>query len=159
MGGILSRWRETARSIGAALLEVLAAEAGELGRDLAQSGRALRGGLILFGLAAGLAFWTIGLGLWVAVELLTLSLPAYGAALVVFGAGLLSCLILVWLGRRRLRRAEMPIQVVKRRGREHADWWRQNVLPGLGIEMPVEDQARKRPAGADGADDQDRQFP
>lgn len=153
MGGILSRWIEAARSIGAALLQVLAAEAEELQRDLARSGRALRGGLILFGLAAGLAFWTIGLGLWVAVELLTLRLPAYGAALIVFGAGVLSCLVFVWLGKRRLRRAEMPIQAVKRRGREHAEWWRQTVLPGLGLEAPVEGRGR----GAEADDQEDEQ--
>lgn len=154
MGGILSRWSEAARSIGAALLQVLAAEAEELQRDLVRSGRALRGGLILFALAAGLAFWTIGLGLWVAVELLTLRFPAYGAALVVFGAGVLSCLVFVWLGKRRLRSAEMPIQAVKRRGQEHAEWWRQTVLPGFGLEAPATGRARGRGADSDQQDDE-----
>ncbi len=134
----VSRWAETARSLGEALLQVLAAEAEGLQRDLAESGRTLRGGLILLGLAAGLAFWTIGLGLWVAVELLSLRLPAYGAALVVFALGLLACLILVALGRSRIRGIEMPVHTVRRRSREHAEWWRQTVLPGLGLDVPPE---------------------
>lgn len=136
MAGVVSRWAETARAISAALLQVLGAEAEALQGDLARSGRELRGGLILFGLAAGLAFWTIGLGLWVAVELLSLRLPAYGAALLVFGVGLLACLILIWVARRRVRRIESPIDAVKRRSREHAEWWTQNVLGSIGGDAP-----------------------
>lgn len=134
MNRLLSRWAETARSVGDALLQVLAAEAGELQHDLARSGRVLRGGLVLLGVAAGLAFWTIGLGVWVAVELLALRLPTYGAALVVFAAGLVACAVLVWLGRRRLQRLESPLDLVQRHGREHVEWWQQTVLPGLGVE-------------------------
>lgn len=149
MGRMFSRWAEAARSIGSALLQVLLAEAEELQRDLARSGRTLRGGLILLGLAAGLAFWTIGLGLWVAVELLTFRLPAWGAALVVFGVGFVACMVLAWLGKRRLGRIESPIQLVKRHGQEHAEWWQQTVLPGLGGNTTVEAPAASEEAEAD----------
>jgi len=139
MRALLTRWAETARSVGAALLEVLAAEAGELQSDLQKSGRELRGALVLLGLAAGVAFWTIGLGIWLAVELLTLRFPAYGAALIVFAVGVSLCLLLFWLGKRRLRRLETPLDAVRRRTQSHAEWWQQTVLPEMGIETPAVD--------------------
>jgi Putative Actinobacterial Holin-X, holin superfamily III len=152
MRGTVTRWVEVARSVGLALLEVLAAEAAELKRDLRRSGRELRGGLVLLALAAGVGFWTIGLGLWVAVELLSSRMSVLGATLVIFGLGLLGTLSLVWLGRRRLRRVETPVHALKRRSREHMDWWRESVVPGLAGDFaddPTEGASERSPDGGD----------
>ena len=137
--GMLARWITAARSIWVALLEVLTAEAAELQSDLARSGRELRGGLILVGLAAAVAFWSVGLAIWLAVELLTLKYPTWAAALIVFAVGVLAVGVLAWLARRRFRRIETPLDVIQRRGQSHVEWWQQTVLPGLGVEMPPEE--------------------
>jgi len=141
MRGLLNRWAEAARAVGDALLEVLAAEAAELQRDLTESGRTLRRGLVLLAVAASVAFWTIGLGLWLAVELLRLWMPAFGAALVMFATGVIISLLFHWRGKQRLRKIENPIQAVQRRSREHAEWWQEAVLPGLGGETPPAEPA------------------
>jgi len=147
-----TRWVEAARSVGGALLDVLAAEAEELKADLARSGRELRVGLVLLALAAGVGFWTIALGLWAAVELLSSKLSVLGATLIMFALGLVVTVALLWLARWRLGRVETPVHAFKRRGREHADWWRNSVVPGLTGEVaddPVEDASEGSPDGQD----------
>jgi hypothetical protein len=145
-----TRWVEAARSVGSALLDVLAAEAAEFKADLARSGRELRGGLVLLALAAGVGFWTIALGLWAAIELLSSKLSLLGAILVIFGLGLVVTVALLWLARWRLGRVETPVHAFKRRGREHADWWRDSVVPGLTGEVagdPAEGTSDGSPDG------------
>jgi hypothetical protein len=148
-----TRWLEAARSVGRALLDVLAAEAAELKADLGRSGRELRLGVILVVLAAGVGFWTIALGLWVAVELLRLKLSLLAATVVIFCLALVVTLALLWLAKWRLGRVETPLHAFKRRGREHADWWRNSVVPGLVGEVAgdaAEGASEGDPDGRDG---------
>ena len=125
MRRLVSGWTESARAVGGALLEVWRAEADALGRDFKRSGRELRGVLVLSAVAAGVGFWTVGLGLWAGVEALSEHLPRWGAVAAVLGAGLLATLLLLLIARRRLRRVEPPLRLVKRHGREHVEWWRE----------------------------------
>ncbi len=129
--GLFSAWADRARTVGSALLEVWRAELWSLRDDLALSGRRLRGGLILIGLAAGLVFWCLGLAVWVGVELLALRLERWQAGLVVLGVGSLVTAILAFVAIHRLRRIENPMEAVKRHGRDHAEWLQQSVVPGL----------------------------
>lgn len=131
MHRLVSGWADSVRGVGSALLDVWQAEIAALRQDLTRSGRALRGGLILAALAAAVGFWSVGLGLWLAVEGLTLWLPRWQAALAVFAAGVLLTLILGWIARRTLGRIEAPLRSVKRRSREHVEWWQETVLPDL----------------------------
>ncbi|MCZ6726349.1 MAG: phage holin family protein [Acidobacteria bacterium] len=145
-------WADLARSVGSALLEVWQAEIGALRQDLSRSGRALRGGLILALAAAVVGFWSVGLGLWLVVEVLTLRLPRWQAALVVLAAGLVLAFILGWIARRSFERIEAPLHLVKRRSREHLEWWQETVLPEL---VPGQDEDRSE-AGEQEGDDEAR---
>jgi uncharacterized membrane protein len=93
-------------------------------------------------------FWTVGLGLWVAVEALASRLPRWQAAAVVFGAGLVLTCILGWIARRSFGRIEAPLDLVKRRSREHVEWWEETVLPDL-----VPGASGGEIAGAESGDD------
>jgi hypothetical protein len=136
MRRFISGWAESASAVGGALLRVWKAEVEALKRDLSRSGTELRAGVVLLALAGGIAFWTIGLGLWAVVEALAGYLPRWGAAAVVCGAGLLATAALFLLGRRRLRRVESPLRLVKRHGREHAQWWQMTMMPESGRDGP-----------------------
>ena len=124
-------WAESGRAVGGALVEVWRAELAALRRDLESSGRQFWIVLVLGGVAAGLLFWTLGLGLWLAVEALALRLERWQAVGVVFGVGALVTVALFWVAGRRLRRIEPPLATIDRHRREHVDWWRQTVLPEL----------------------------
>lgn len=127
----LSGWADSGRAVGAALLAVWREELQALRRDFARSGRQLRGVVVLGVVAAALCFWTVGLGLWSAVEGLATQWPRWAAVLTVFGAGLVLTLGLAWWASRRARRIEPPFETVRRHGREHLDWWQESVLPDL----------------------------
>ena len=139
MRRLVAGWADAARSVGSALLDVWQAEASALGQDFARSGRELRGGLILVAVAVTVGFWTVGVGLWAVIEILTLRLSGWQAALIVFAAGALATTLAGWLARRRLKRIEAPLEAVKRRGQEHVEWWQQTVLPGLGAGKRADD--------------------
>ncbi|MDH3403215.1 MAG: phage holin family protein [Acidobacteriota bacterium] len=128
MRRLVAGWTESARAVGAALLTVWRAEVEALRQDFARSGRELRAGVVLAAVAAGIGFWTIGLGLWAGVEALALRLPRWAAAVAVFGVGVLATAVLVLLAGRRLRSIETPLRLVKRRGREHVEWWQEAVM-------------------------------
>lgn len=124
----MAGWLRLFRALGQSLLDVLRAEAVALGEDLSRSAHRL---LAAIGLAIALlfvAFWLLGLVLLLAVELLALILPRWGAvgsvaaALVVVGAAL------AFLARRRWRELESPARTVRRRWSDHLAWWQDRVL-------------------------------
>lgn len=119
----MREWIDLFRSLGEALLEVLRAELQALQGDLSRSGRHFGLALALFGGAAVLGFWIVGLILFVLVALLDVWLPLWGAALIVLGIFLLAAALLAWLGLRRFRQVENPITNVQRRVDDHLDWW------------------------------------
>jgi Putative Actinobacterial Holin-X, holin superfamily III len=127
----LSGWAESGRAVGEALVAVWRAELDALRRDFADSGRELRRAAVLAAAAAAVCFWTIGLGLWAAVEGLATRWPRWAAVSAVFAAGVLVALLLGWVASRRARRLEPPLETVRRHGREHLDWWQDSVLPDL----------------------------
>lgn len=156
MRRLVSGWAESASAVGGALLRVWKAEAEALKRDLTRSGNELRGAVVLLALAAGVAFWTIGLGLWTAVETLAAYLPRWGAAAAVCGAGLVIAVTLLLLGRRRLRKVESPLGLVRRRGREHAEWWQDTMAsrsPKGARKTAAAERSERRPAGPSDRDD------
>jgi len=119
----MREWIDLFRSLGEALLEVLRAELAALQEDFGRSGRHFGVALALFGGAAALGFWIIGLVIFVLVTLLNLWLPLWGAALIVLGIFVLTAAILAALGLRRFRKVENPITNVQRRVDDHLEWW------------------------------------
>lgn len=121
-------WIDLFRSLGEALLEVWRAELGTLQDDLQRSGRHLGVALGFFGAAAMLAFWIVGLILFVLVSLLHVWLPWWGASLVVLALFVIAAAILARFGLGRMRRVENPLETVRRRVDSHFDWWQHGLL-------------------------------
>lgn len=121
-------WIDLFRSLGEALLEVWRAELATLQDDLSRSGRHLGVALGLFGAAAVLLFWTVGLLLFALIALLHIWIPWWGAALIVLALFLIAMAILGRLGLNRLRKVESPVETVRRRVDSHLDWWQHGLL-------------------------------
>ncbi len=104
----MAGWLRLFRELGQSLLDVLRAEAVALGEDLSRSASRLLAAIGLVIALLFVAFWLLGLVLLLAVELLALVLPRWGAvgtvaaALVVVGAAL------AFFARRRWRELESP---------------------------------------------------
>ncbi len=125
-------WLAMVREIGVSFVALLRAEFEALIGDLASSGRSLLRLLVLAGLAAGVIFWSLGLLLYLGVELLSLVLPRWGAAAALLGLFLLVALLLALAVRRRWTALEPPATTVRRRLDDNRRWWRERVegLPG-----------------------------
>ena len=124
----MTGWIELFRSLGESLLEVFRAELEALQQDFSRSGRHLGVALGLLGAAAVLVFWTVGLLLFTLVLVLDIWLPLWAAALILLGLFALVTGLLAWLGVRRLREVENPVDNVRRRMDDHIDWWQHSLL-------------------------------
>jgi hypothetical protein len=113
-------WIELFRSLGQALFDVLRAEAEALGEDFRRSGHHLVRGLALFGGAAAVGFWTLGVLVLALIAVLAIWLPAWAAALLVAALFATTAGVLAVLGLRQLRRLESPA--------DHLDWWHTRLL-------------------------------
>ena len=124
----MAGWIEMFRSLGESLLEVWRAELATLQEDFQRSGRHLAVALGLLGAILILAFWIVGLLLFVLIALLHVWLPWWGSALAVLLLFLAATGLLAWLGVRRLRHVENPIGTVRRRVDNHLDWWQHGLF-------------------------------
>ena len=131
-------WGARIRAVGDAFLGVVRAEIAALASDLGQSGRALVRALVWVGVAAAILFWTLGLVIYFAVELLALVLPRWGAAGIVLGLFVAASALAVFVLRRRFAAIEAPDQVVRRRMDESQRWWRERVA--RDDEPPADDE-------------------
>jgi len=120
-------WGGRVREIGEAFLGVLRAEVAAVGDDLSASGRALVRALLWVAIAFGIGFWSLGLLLAFAVELIALRLPRWGAVGIVLGIFVLLTLIFVALARARFRSVESPAGILRRRYDDHRRWWRESI--------------------------------
>jgi len=121
-------WIDLFRSLGESLLEVLRAELSALKEDFTRSGRSLGLALALFGGAAALGFWIVGLLIFVLVALLSIWLQTWAAALIVLAVFAIVAGVLVKLGLRHLREVENPVESVQRRVDDHLAWWQSRLL-------------------------------
>lgn len=124
----MAGWIELFRSLGESLLEVLRAELAALQEDFSRSGRNLGVALGLLGAAAVVAFWIVGLLIFLLVSLLAVWLPLWAGALIVLALFALIAALLVWRGLAHLRRVENPVENVRRRVDDHIDWWQNSLL-------------------------------
>lgn len=119
----MREWIELFRSLGEALLEVLRAELEALQKDFATSGRHFVVALGLFGVAAALGFWIVGLFLFLCVSALYVWLPLWASVGIVFLFFAAVAVVVVMLGRKQLKKVENPIENVRRRVDDHLEWW------------------------------------
>jgi hypothetical protein len=131
-------WTGRLREVGDAFLGVVRAELAALAADLSASGRALVRALLLLGAAFGVAFWTIGLLLYFAVELLALALPRWGAVGVVLGVFVIVSIVLLLVARKRLAAIESPASIARRRFADHRVWWQGRVAQVEAAPPPTE---------------------
>ncbi len=127
MGG-MAGWIELFRSLGESLLEVWRAELSTLQGDFQRSGRFLAAALGLLGAALILVFWIVGLLLFVLIAVLHVWLSWWLSALIVWLLFVGAAILLGWLGWRRLRQVENPVETVRRRMDSHFDWWQHGLL-------------------------------
>ena len=132
------------REIGEAFLALLRAEVEALVADFGRSGRALARALVLAAAAGAVLFWALALVLYLAIELLALVLPRWGAVAVVLGLFLAAAALLVALRARPLRRrSKAPRARCGRRLDDSRRWWRARVGAEDGAPMPR--AAERRP--------------
>lgn len=122
-----SSWSAMVREIGEAFLALLRAELEAVARDLGASGRALLRALVVAAIAGTVAFWAFGLIIYLAVELLALVLPRWGAAAIVLGVFLVATLVLARVAAARLRALETPAATVRRRVEDGRRWWQERI--------------------------------
>lgn len=130
-------WIDLFRSLGESLILVVRAETTALQTDLKTSGRHMGKALALFGGAALVSFWVLGLLIFLLVTLLAIWLPLWAAVLIVLIAFLTIMGALVWLALRDLRLVENPVDSVKRHVDDHLDWWQNSLLAqGRSLDIP-----------------------
>jgi hypothetical protein len=131
-------WIDLFRSLGESLVEVVRAEVGALQDDLKRSGRHYGVALGLFGAAVLLLFWILGLLVFFMVALLNIWLQLWFAALIVLLLFALVAAILIGLGVRHFKKAENPVDSVKRHVDDHLDWWQNGLLAtGKTLDIPT----------------------
>ena len=150
-------WIDLFRSLGESLIEVVRAEVGALQDDLKRSGRHYGVALGLFGAAVLLLFWILGLLVFFMVALLTVWLQLWAAALIVLLLFTFAAAALVWLGIRHFKKAENPVDSVKRHVDDHLDWWQNGLLAtGKTLDIPP---AAAAPSAADRGDNLGEDLP
>jgi len=127
MSGVAG-WKARVREIGESFLALARAELAALAADLGKSGSALARTLVLVGIAFGVGFWTLGLLLYFAVELLALVLPRWGAVGIVLALFVAVTLLLILSARSRFAAIESPAATLQRRLDENRRWWRERVV-------------------------------
>ena len=130
-------WIDLFRSLGESLIEVVRAESTALQADLKTSGRHMGLALAFFGAAVLLSFWVLGLLVFLLVTLVDIWLPLPAAAAIVLLFFVLVMVLLGWLGYRRFKLVENPVDSVKRHVDDHLDWWQNGLLAqGKALDIP-----------------------
>lgn len=132
------------RSLGRAFGDVLSAELGALKEDFARDGKNLGIGVGLVVAAAALAAWSLCLVTALAVAVLAIWLPVWGAILVVLGVAVLVIAGLALVARRYFGRLEGPTNTIQRRWEDHRQWWNDRVL-AEPPPRPALDREREEP--------------
>ena len=132
MGESANSWSGAMRGVAESFLDLLRAEASELGRDLARSRRLVVRILILVAIAACFLFWAIAVLLLAAVEGLSLVWPRWAAALAVAAVLLVVIAGLGLAARATARRLESPANTVRRRIDDHVQWWNESLASDRG---------------------------
>jgi len=127
MDGGERSWAGLVREVGRSFLALVRAELEALIGDFQGSAHRLLRALLLAAVAGAVVFWAIGLAIDVAVELLALLMPRWGAAATVLGALVLAAVVLIAVVRRRMREIEAPADTLRRRVEQSRAWWTRRI--------------------------------
>lgn len=123
----LRSWAAMIREVGDAFLGVVRAEIAALAQDLRSSQRKLVRVVVLAVLCGALLFWAVALAIDLAVELLSLALPRWGALLIVLALLVAIAVAAGAAARSRLAAIETPAETLRRRMEESRRWWRTRI--------------------------------
>lgn len=110
-----------------------------MSRDLGEWGKRFGIALLLLLGALALGFWLLALLVALLVALLAIWLPVWGATLATAGILLLVIGGLGLVGWKRMQALEGPLERVRRRWRDHVDWWQERVFDS-GAEEPDDEE-------------------
>jgi len=127
MSGSGRGWTDLVREVGEAFLALLRAELRALAGDLGRNGRGLLRVLLLAASAVAAGFWGVALLLDLAVEVLALWLPRWGAMSLVLALLVVVAGVLAAVSRARWRALEPPAETLRRRLEESRAWWRERI--------------------------------
>ncbi|MDX1630704.1 MAG: phage holin family protein [Thermoanaerobaculia bacterium] len=121
-------WKELLAALGRAFGRVLGAELGALRDDFLRDGKHLGWGVGFVVAAGALGAWSLGVLTALAIAVLAIWLPLWGAILVVLGVLLAVIAVLLLLARSRFRRLESPAVRIQDRWEDHRRWWDERIL-------------------------------
>lgn len=124
------------RAINSAFLAVLRAEIDALNSDLSAAAKRFLTGVLLVAVALGIAGVLLAVLVFVAIALLSLWLPPWGAGLVV-AAVLALAAALCWMAAMRRVQGETPSAIVRRHVNDHLDWWQTRVAREDSVAAPA----------------------
>ncbi len=122
----LGAWSAVGK-LGASFAQVIAGEWQEVRSEMRHSAKVSVGAILT--IAAGFAFLVVALSAFMlaAVELIFSILPRWASFLGVGVGFAVLAVLLIWVGRRRLKNVETPKTLVKRRWTEHRSWMRKQL--------------------------------
>jgi hypothetical protein len=141
--GSARAWAAMVREVGEAFLGVVRAEIAALAADLQASRRKLTRALVLLAVAAAVIFWSIAVAVDLAVELVALALPRWGALLLVLALLATLALALATAARSRLREIETPAETLRRRMEESRRWWQSRIEAEVDEDEPDLDRGEE----------------
>jgi hypothetical protein len=130
-GARRQEWRQRLLALRDALGELYGAEMDALSRDMARWGKGFVVACVLLLAALALGFWLLALLVASVVAVLAIWLPVWAASLITCGLVLLVVAGLALVGWRRLQALGGPLARVRRRWRDHLDWWNERVFAPL----------------------------
>lgn len=142
---LIRNWTDMVRKTGQAYLDLLRAELDKLVADLGVSAKKLGIGLALLIAAGMILFWWIAVLAFFLIEVVAIWLPTWASAGIVLLILLLVTATLAFLGVRRLKSIENPVDTVAGRWDDHLDWWENRLMP--------EEELRSDPVGAESRKD------
>lgn len=137
------RWGELLSALGRSAVVMARSEATALGEDLAGSGKTLGKALVVALCCLFALFWALGALILLAVELLTIYLPRWGAVAVALGLLLVVALALGLVAWRLIARLETPKDMVRRRLANQQSWWSTRIA--AAGRAPGRDEEVERP--------------
>lgn len=145
------RWSDVVGPLSEAGWDLARAEYRVVSSEVRHAGRKLVEALVLLAFGLFALFWAIGAVALVVVEVASLWLPRWGAALVALGLFVLVGACLAAVARQRLRSIERPSQTVKRRLDKHREWWDHRIASTVSEGSVRTRSGEKTPSAADEA--------
>lgn len=135
-------WSDMVRNTGQSFLDLLRAELDQVVRELGVSAKRLGIGAALLIAAGMILFWWIAVLAFFLIEIMAIWVPTWASAGIVLLILLLFIATLAFLGIRRLKSLDNPVDTVGRRWDDHLDWWENRLLPEEEATVVAHDPAR-----------------